>query len=169
MGKKMMFVVVASIFVSGMAYAGSQNDAGCGLGSLVFKDNNVPQQILAGTTNNSISPQSSAITTGTSGCTAADGNSKGESAQAERKQEVFAIQNWRDLNRQMASGNGEYVSTLSSLMGCSKNAQNAFAHFTQTHYTKIIDGAKANPVTVIKNLRAAVAQDPQMSLSCSLI
>ena len=162
-----MFAVVAVAFVSGMAYAGNQNDAGCGLGSLVFKQNNVPQQILAGTTNNSISPQSSAITTGTSGCTAANGGS--QSARAELKQERFATQNWRDLNRQMASGGGEYVSTLSKIMGCSKNSQGAFAHFTQTHYSSITGGPKAVPAKVVKSLRKALARDPQMSLSCSLI
>ncbi len=71
-----MFAVATVAFVSGMVYSGNQNDAGCGLGSLVFKQNNVPQQILAGTTNNSISPQSSAVTTGTSGYTAANGGSQ---------------------------------------------------------------------------------------------
>ena len=165
--KKMMFAFVAVAFVSGMVYAGTQNDAGCGLGSLVFKENNVPQQILAGTTNNSISPQSSAITTGTSGCTAANGGSK--SARAEWRQERFATQNWRDLNRQMASGGGEYVSTLSKLMGCSKKSQGAFAHFAQTHYSSITGGPKAVPSQVIKGLRKALARDPNMSLSCSLI
>ncbi len=165
--KKMMFAFVAVAFVSGMVYAGTQNDAGCGLGSLVFKENNVPQQILAGTTNNSISPQSSAITTGTSGCTAANGGSK--SARAEWRQERFATQNWRDLNRQMASGGGEYVSTLSKLMGCSKKSQGAFAHFAQTHYSLITGGPKAVPSQVIKGLRKALARDPNMSLSCSLI
>ncbi len=165
--KKMMFAFVAVTFVSGMVYAGNQNDAGCGLGSLVFKENNVPQQVLAGTTNNSISPQSSAITTGTSGCTAANGG--GKNAQAELRQERFATQNWRDLNRQMASGGGAYVSTLASLMGCSKNSTGAFAHFTQTHYSSITKNAMSSPSSVVKNLRAAIAKNPKMSMSCSLI
>ncbi len=164
--KKILFAFAALTFVSGMVYAGTQNDAGCGLGSEIFKDNNMPEQVLAGTTNNSISPQSSAITSGTSGCTAANGASK--SAQAELKQKAFATQNWRDLNRQMASGGGKYVSTLANLMGCSKNSQGAFAHFAQTHYVSITKNAKSSPSNAVENLRSAIAKDPKMSMSCSL-
>ena len=166
MTKKIMFVLAAAAFMSKMVYAGDKNNAGCEHESLLFNQNNVP-----GTANNMSllleSSESSAITTGTSICTAANGGSK--SARAEWRQERFATQNWRDLNRQMASGGGEYVSTLSKLMGCSKKSQGAFAHFAQTHYSSITGGPKAVPSQVIKGLRKALARDPNMSLSCSLI
>ncbi len=168
--KKVMFAFVAVAFVSGMVYAGTQNDAGCGVGNLIFKDNNsAAPQVLAATTNGTFGNQTFGITSGTLGC-AGGGISKMTQAQrAEKKQDAFVVQNWRNVNREMASGGGEYVSTLSKLMGCSKSSQGAFAHFAQTHYSSITGGPKAVPSQVIKGLRKALARDPNMSLSCSLI
>ncbi len=168
--KKTALTAMVAMLAASLAYAGSQNDAGCGVGSLIFKGNNTAApQVLAATTNGTFGNQTFGITSGTLGCTGGGVAKMSQAQRAEQKQDAFVTQNWRDLNREMASGGGEYVSTLSNLMGCSKNAQSAFAHFTQTHYTTITGGAKTTPVAVVKNLRAAVAQDPQMSMSCSLI
>ena len=104
MTKRIMFAAVAAVFVSGMAYAGSQNDAGCGVGNLIFKDNNsVAPQVLAATTNGTFGNQTFGITSGTLGCTGGGVTKMTQAQRAENKQDAFVTQNWRNINREMAA------------------------------------------------------------------
>lgn len=63
-----MISALAALFVLSQAHAYHYGMAGCGLGSLVFQDQPGKIQIVAATVNNIVSPQTSAITSGTSGC-----------------------------------------------------------------------------------------------------
>jgi hypothetical protein len=57
-----------TLFLVSQAHAYHYGMAGCGIGSLVFKDQPGTIQVVAATLNNIVSPQTSAITSGTSGC-----------------------------------------------------------------------------------------------------
>jgi hypothetical protein len=89
--------------------------AGCGLGSMVIEDNSKWAQVGAAFLNGT-GMQTFGISFGTSNCTE-DGV-----ASASREKEAFVEANLADLQRDVARGEGEYLSSLASLYGCGGNA-----------------------------------------------
>ena len=121
--------------------------AGCGLGYLVFQDNNsTGPQILAATTNNLIIPQTSAITSGTSGCT-----EKGLMAQS-RQAEVFAEVNLKELSREMSVGQGEYLSAFISLLNVSDSQKGIAMTTIRDNYASVFPSANVSSVEMTNNL-----------------
>lgn len=137
----------------------AQNDAGCGLGSMVFKDNKKVHQVLAATTNG-IGGQTFAISTGTSNC----------SAQGfvlnEKRIQHFAEANKSDLTREMAQGQGEKLAVLAALYGC--NNSDSFGQMTQANYNQIVTSPEMNSVEMVNNLNSQVANNTALAQSCSL-
>ncbi len=89
---------------------GRYGDAGCGLGSMAFGDQQGPIQILAATTNGTSGNQTFGITSGTSNCSGISG------AQATR---VFIEANREALAKDVSRGSGETIGTLTWILGCS--------------------------------------------------
>ena len=155
----------AVVLIASVSYAGSQNDAGCGVGSMIFKENGKMEQVLAATTNGIWGNQTFGITTGTLGC--------GESAPAPapkkrsslKEQEGYVAANFRNLSREMAAGKGEYVSSLASMLGCD---QAAFGKMTQSKYETLFPSVKVTPSELLSSVRGEIAKDAGLSKSCSL-
>jgi Protein of unknown function (DUF3015) len=89
---------------------GRYGDAGCGLGSMAFGDQQGAIQILAATTNGLFGTQTFGITTGTSNCQGMSGG-----AQASK---VFVEANREALAKDIARGSGETIATLTWITGC---------------------------------------------------
>lgn len=157
-----LLAAAAVLVASAVAYA-KQNDAGCGVGSLIFKDNEPVQQILAATTNGTFGNQTFGITTGTLGC------DSGGLIKTSKAQENFVTANWRDLSKEIAAGGGEYVDSLASLMGCSKAATPDFARFAQSRYEVLFPARDTAPQAMLKTLRKEMAKDATLATSCSLL
>jgi hypothetical protein len=87
---------------------GRYGDAGCGLGSLAFGDQQGAIQILAATLN-ATGVQTFGITTGTSNCSGLSGG------QATR---IFIEANREALAKDVSRGSGETIGTLTWLNGC---------------------------------------------------
>lgn len=161
-------LIVAS--VSSPVQAGSYGMAGCGLGSMVFgpsgdakdkiEDVKV-REVLAATTNGTFMSQTFGITTGTSNCTS------GGVAKVEKEQELFAEVNLDDLARDMAKGEGEYLTAYAAVLGCSAESQDAFAATTQANYEKIFNSADATPVEVISSTKSVLRSDASLAASCT--
>lgn len=118
--------------------------AGCGLGSLVIKENN-KMQIFAATTNGTSANQTFAITTGTSNC------SSGGISLKSKEQEIFVHVNYDSLEKEIATGKGEKLNALAGLFGCSKNSKE-FASFTKSNFSKLFS-EKENPNFLLSSLR----------------
>lgn len=157
--KRAAWLAVAVVGLASLARAGGHLDAGCGLGSLLFKEDKPVHQILAATTNGTFGNQTFGITTGTLGCTS------GGLIKASREREVFTATNYRVLEREMAAGRGEYLSSLAALSGCKATE---FSSFAKARYEKIIVGEKTSPVELLSNLDKEIAADPAMSKVCVL-
>jgi hypothetical protein len=128
--------------------SGSYGMAGCGLGSLVFGDKPGMVQIVAATVNNIISPQTFAISSGTSGC--------GKGAQSSAA--VYIETNKVALQKDAARGEGETLAGLAEIMGCSDKG--AFGRQLQTAYPKVfVPGASAD--TMALSIESAVRCAPQ--------
>lgn len=107
--KKISFV--ATLLVLSQVQASHYGMAGCGLGSLVWQDQPGMIQVAAATVNNIVSPQTSAITSGTSGCYE-DG---GSSAKID-----YIETNKVALKEDAARGQGETLHGLMTLLGCTQ-------------------------------------------------
>lgn len=111
------------------ASAANYGMAGCGIGSLAFKDQPGKIQIVAALLNNFIVPQTSAITSGTSNCNEASG--KDSVMEAYLETNTFALQN--DISK----GNGETLTGLLTIMSCnnfdsvSANLKNNYSYIYQ--------------------------------------
>ena len=115
---------------------GNQRMAGCGLGSMVVEKNEKWSQVAASFLNGT-GFQTFAISFGTSGCTE-DGV-----ASAAREKDAFVEANLADLRRDVAAGEGEYLTGLASFYGCQGNGSASFGAALQRHQDEIL-GASAD-------------------------
>ena len=94
-----------------MSVYANHNNTGCGIGSLMIKNQNtVLKQLLAVTINGLIANQMFGITSGSLGCEAAKSLVKNE------KLEIFLNDNLDTIAKEIALGDGESINTLVSLM-----------------------------------------------------
>lgn len=136
--------------------------AGCGLGSLVFGDDNTKfKQILAATTNGTFGSQTFGITSGTLNCTSAG------VVAANREQAAFAEVNFQDLKRNMAAGGGEYLTSFATLLGCDEAGKQSFAKMSQDKYEAILPSSKTTPMQMLGNVKAEIKASAALSASCS--
>lgn len=159
MMKRALYLAFAVAALASAAHAGGQNDAGCGLGSMLFKEDKPVHQILAATTNGTFGNQTFGITTGTLGCTS------GGLIKASREREVFTATNLRALERELAAGQGQYVSSLAALTGCKAEP---FAAFAKANYEKILPSASTGSAELLSNLDKAIVADAAMAKACVL-
>jgi hypothetical protein len=146
--KKIILSAVVLASFGAAAFAGDYGSAGCGLGSLAFKENNATQ-ILAATTNGTFGSQTFGITFGTSGC-----NNKGQ-IKVSKARESFIEANYKDLSRDVASGKGEYVTNLARLYGFTPENTGTFTQLLQKNHTTIF--ASNNAKTAVNEINRLVS------------
>jgi hypothetical protein len=161
MMKRTLWLLAAALVLSTGARASGQNDSGCGLGSMLFKEQKPVHQILAATTNASFGSQTFGITTGTLGCTS------GGLIKASNERVVFVAANLRAIERELAAGKGQYASSLASLSGCGGKSEE-FLSLGKSHYEKLFPSAKTGAAELIRNLDKEIAADATLSKACVL-
>ena len=155
--KKFAALIVASglmIPSLAMAKGGNHPMAGCGLGYVLFGngDNSRVMQILAVTTNGTSGSQTFGITTGTSGCTE-DGAVK-----FVKEAEVFAEVNLDSLKREMAMGQGEYVTSFAHLLGATEAEVPALVSLFQQNYGNLFPSATTTSGELMASLSDLLSQ-----------
>lgn len=149
MKKILITIAIVGGFASA-AMAAGYGAAGCGLGSLVFMENN-ETQILAATTNGTFGSQTFGMTFGTSNC-----NNKGLVKLAMAR-ESFIEANYKDLSRDVASGKGEYVNSLARLYGYTPETSWQFTQLLQKNHTVIFAANDAKTaVSTINSLVSSI-------------
>ncbi|MEW5951056.1 MAG: DUF3015 family protein [Elusimicrobia bacterium] len=136
--KKLLAAVIMLAGISA-SYAADYGSAGCGLGSMLFKENDM-SQILAATTNGTSANQTFAMTSGTLNC-----NNKGLVKVAMARQSYIEA-NYKQIAKEASWGKGEYVNNLAYLYGYTGEKTAEFASLLQKNYDKIFasnDAAKA--------------------------
>lgn len=128
--KKVLLTIVVLGAFGAAAFAADYGAAGCGLGSLAFKKNDMTQ-VLAATTNGTFGSQTFGMTFGTSGC-----NNQGLVKIGMARQSYIEA-NYRDLSRDAARGNGEYVTNLAKLYGYTPENAWQFTQLLQKNHTAI--------------------------------
>lgn len=149
MKKTSIFLIALCAY--NVALANHYGMAGCGLGSLVFKDEPGPIQIVAATLNNLVSPQTSAITSGTSGCY----EPRGEDVQIN-----YIESNKYTLKEDAARGVGETLSGLSLVLGCQDSQ--GFNTEIKSNYNSIFKSE--NP----KEILNAIKSNSNLKKACAI-
>ena len=155
-----ILAIAGGIMFSSSALAAGYGEAGCGLGSLIFGDSSGPSQILAATTNGTSGNQSFGITSGTSNCDA-----KGFDT-SRLEQEQFVANNFSGLAKEMASGEGEQLTTLAGLLGCPTEKQVHFNRVTQRSYSVIFASDATTPTEMLTAVKTVTSSDAELSSAC---
>lgn len=142
-----VFLALALTFTSNQAKADS--DVGCGLGSMIFKENSIVSALFRATTNHSFSSQLFGITTGTSGC------SQHSIVKREMYPIYYAEVNLPELRHEMALGQGEYLATFAQVLGCTPEAQIQFSNWAKNSYEEVFNSEKTDSKVMLKSLSKA--------------
>jgi Protein of unknown function (DUF3015) len=143
---------LAALAMAPTAMAAPYGTAGCGLGSIVFKDKPGFIQVVAATLNGTSGNQTFAISTGTSGCGKTEPAPAAAAAFIETNREAFA--------KDAARGQGETISSLTTLAGCQDAS--AVGTVLQGEFSKIFTGAQAADTAVSKGALDALKAHPEL-------
>ena len=140
---KKILSVVAALGLATSLYA-NQN-TGCGLGSLVIKNqNSTVLQVLAATTNGTSGTQTFGITSGTSNC------NKPNNFVSNDKLHQFVNENMDELAMDISAGKGETLNTVAALMNIENKED--FASKLQANFSDIYTSEKVTSAEVIDNI-----------------
>lgn len=142
--KKVLLSVIATVALSTAAFAGVNSQTGCGLGSMIIKDDSSAVLLaLQATTNGTSANQTFGITSGTSGC------KKTKLVMNERAEE-FVASNMDILAKEIAVGHGESINTLAELLNVEDTA--TFSASLQANYNSIYTSQKVQMSEVLDNI-----------------
>jgi len=142
--KKLLVSLAAVAALSSVAFAGANSQTGCGLGSVIIKDDSSALMLaLQATTNGTSGNQTFGITSGTLGC------KKTKLVMNERAEE-FVASNMDILAKEISVGHGESLDTLAELLEVQDKA--AFTASLQTNYNKIYSSKSVKMADVLDNI-----------------
>ena len=146
--KKILVSAVAFLALSTVAVAGVNSQTGCGLGSVLIKDDSSAIMLaLQATTNGTSGNQTFGITSGTSGCKSA------KLVMNERAQE-FVASNMDILAKEIAVGHGESIDTLAELLSVEDKA--TFSASLQANYNSIYSSQSVKMADVLDSISTTI-------------
>jgi hypothetical protein len=153
--KKLTYVVCAvllTVVFAGVGWAVDKSNVGCGLGTLIFKnENGLMSQTAAATTNGFVGNQTFGITSGTIDC------KQHTTLTYKEKVDTFVAENMGNLATDIARGQGEYLNTLALLMDVPATQKAAFGSLLQAHFSDIYTSDKVTHSEVVKNIVTVTA------------
>ncbi len=148
-------LLIAIAFLGfGSAHAAGYGVAGCGLGSLVFKNERGPVQILAATTNGTFGSQTFGITTGTSNCN--DGANLIK---------AYIETNHEAIKTAAARGQGEALVGLAKVYNC-QNAD-ALSNALRTNFETVFSSESAAHTQT--GIESVIRVTPELNTSCNTL
>lgn len=181
--KKLSYLTIAVSLVAlaSSAFAQEYKSAGCGLGSLAFKEEG-PTQILGSTTNASFGTQTFGMSFGTSNCPSAFAGSKSEPAHTPAQphptkskkrsaieQQQFMATNFEHIKIEMAQGNGEHLNALANTLGCNAQATAKFTAYAKKNYRKLMANPSQNSNQFLSTLRNQMMTNSDFANNCTAL
>jgi len=145
-------VAVALVFIlSGSAFAigAAQQNTGCGLGHLLFKESgndSIVIQTFQATTNGTFGNQTFGITTGTSDC------QRPKNFVSNERVNEFMVANMDNLARDIAQGRGETLDAFAELMSVPAEKRSEFYAKLQTSFARIYTSHDVQMASVMDNI-----------------
>ncbi len=152
--KKVLCAVLLSVFVSGIASAGPElrKNCGCGIGSMLFENNEgLMSQTAAATTNGLFGNQTFGISSGTLDCK--------QPAQFYGREMLhrFVAENMDNLAKDIARGHGESLDTLAILLNIPAEQRTDFNTRLQANFAHIFTSPQVTEVEVVNHIIAVTA------------
>ena len=140
---KKIIGLIAAVGLTASVYA--NENTGCGLGSLIIKNQNtVVLQVLAATTNGTSGNQTFGITSGTSNC------DKPSNFVSNDKLNKFVSENMDELAMDISAGQGETLTTVAKLINVEDTK--AFSSKLQSNFTNIYTSENVTSANVIDSI-----------------
>jgi len=143
-------LVVSLVFVGTVFAAGqARSNTGCGLGSMLFKnnaDNSIVLQSFQATTNGCYGNQTFGITTGTSEC------QQPKNFVSNQQVNEFMVANMDNLAKDIAQGRGPTLDAFAELMGVPADQRAEFAGKLQASFGKIYSSHDVQMAGVMDNI-----------------
>lgn len=152
-----LVIILFALVWGGSAEAANWGMAGCGLGAVVFKDKPGKIQIVAATTNNIVSPQTSAITSGTSNCFEED---------SKEEAKLYINLNQEALKKDIARGQGETLQGLSQILQCEDCE--VLGSTLQTSYLTIFPSSTTSVEEISSSIETLIHSNEALSRSCKI-
>jgi len=147
--KKLLLVSLIALTPLAAQAGGS---AGCGLGSTLFDgQSGIAPNVLAATTNGLSGNQTFGMTTGTLGCNQNDTVSAAADS--------FLNGNMERVARDMATGKGESLDTLATLIGIEGADKASFFALSQSNFKSIYSSDAVTSGEVLASLKAVMLKD----------
>ena len=155
MKKALIGAVVFGMMSSGAAFAAgtSQNNTGCGLGSMILGEaanDSILLQAFAATTNGTFGNQTFGITSGTSDC-----KQPSKIVNNERLNE-FVVANIDSLAKDIAKGQGESLDTVAELMNIPSEKRAMVYVQLQANFSNIFTSERVEAADVIDNIASVI-------------
>lgn len=142
--KKILSLLAVTALTSSL-YAANNENTGCGLGSIVIKDQStVLLQVIAATTNGTSGNQTFGITSGTSNC------DKPTNFVSNDKLNQFVGENMDELAMDISSGKGETLNTVAKLMNVENTPE--FSAKLQANFSEIYTSENVTSAQVIDSI-----------------
>lgn len=153
-------ILIALMLVSSVS-ALADSSTGCGLGSLIWKENSILSALFRSTTNHSFSSQLFGITSGTSGC------SKHSIVKRDMAPVYYAEANVQELKIDMARGEGEYLTTFAEALGCPDNLKGQFNAEAQKNFSTIFPNSKTTPLEMLNSVKTVINKNNSLQGQCT--
>ncbi len=146
----LIVMVCALMTVCPFALA-TQNNYGCGLGSMMIDNNDsLVSQTVAASMNGCFGSQIFGMSSGTSNC------DKPDSLVHNAKVNTFVADNMDNLAGDIARGQGEYLDTLATLMEIPEDGRTPVYAALQNNFSTIYPSDDVTHVDVIRNIEAVM-------------
>ena len=154
---KVIVFALAALLASA-AWSGVARAQSCAVGGFVTgKSKGALEQVLAFTTNGTFwITYFGAITSGTSGC------SSSGIVKEEYEQEIYVAATFDGLTEDMARGEGGYLRSFATLMGCSDELYPAFAEWSQDSVERFAERPE-NPRVWVNAVKQDLSTHPRLS------
>ncbi|MFP4347630.1 MAG: DUF3015 family protein [Thermodesulfobacteriota bacterium] len=145
--KKLFSVMMILLLTAGVSFAVPPSNCGCGLGSMVFQDQNgLISQVSAVTTNALFGNQTFGITSGTLGCDRPGTLMHNQAANR------FVAENMDNLAIDIATGQGESLQTLAEIIQMPIVKRPIFFATLQTNFDNIYPNPQVTHDFVIQQI-----------------
>lgn len=85
----------------------------------------------------------------------------------EFKVDAFTALNFENVKQDMAQGQGEYLASLSELLGIPEDRQATFFQLTREKYPQLVPTDRTTPAELVASLHGELAADPRLNGSRS--
>lgn len=143
--KKIIISAAMAALTLSSAYAASNSNTGCGLGSILIKDQSTTvMQVLAATTNGTSGNQTFGISSGTLNC------AEPASFASNDKLNRFVTENMDELALDISAGQGETLNTLATLMNVQDKS--SFNANLKANFSNIYSNENVSSANVIDSI-----------------